>query len=279
VNVSQRDHFKAHRNGYQGTYIGEVIDTKPFGGIGFTISRPDGATGVIAVADMSIDAFFQPCGMQASPRDVVGPVRADGIVATLNPRLVDPVGFRLPQHAMAFRIIRGESKAGTIAPGVDGVERLWQLRKVAEYPVYVICGLDVVLHRTAWLRHIVPFGLMTLSASVLTNGFSRRWRRAQDEAAAERARAERTEALARVEQARDDLVQLTERSNDFVAMADLDERFTYINSAGRVMIGLDLGGDPSDLHFSDCIAPESLSNFKETYSSRRFANTTVSRPK
>jgi PAS domain S-box-containing protein len=58
---------------------------------------------------------------------------------------------------------------------------------------------------------------------------------------------------------------MTERSNDFVAMADLDERFTYINSAGRQMIGLDLEGDPGDLHVSDCIAPESLSNFKDIF--------------
>ncbi len=265
VNVSQRDYLKAHRSGYQGTYIGEVIDTKPFGGVGFTISRRNPATDIIAVADMLIDSFFQASDTQASPRDVVGLVRADGIVAALHPRLVDPVGFRLPQDAVAFRIMRGESKAGTIAPGVDGVERLWELRKVADYPVYLIYGLDVVLIRTAWLRHIVPFGLVTLSASVVTYGLSHRWRRAQDEAAAARARAERAEALARVEQAREDLVQLTERSNDFVAMADLDERFTYINSAGRQMIGLDPEDDPRDLHFSDCIAPESLSNFKDTF--------------
>jgi PAS domain S-box-containing protein len=265
VSVSQRDLFKAHRSGYQGTYIGEVIDAKPFGGIAFTISRRDPAAGIIAVADMLIDSFFQASGTQASPRDVIGLVRADGIVASLHPRLVDPVGFRLPQDAMAFRIMRGESKPGTIAPGVDGIERLWQLHTVGGYPVYVIYGLDVVLIRTAWLRHIVPFGLVTLSASVLTYGLSRRWRRAQDEAAAARARAERAEALARVEQARDDLVQLTERSDDLVAMADLDERFTYMNSAGKRMIGLDLEGDPHDLHFSDCIAPESLSNFKDTF--------------
>jgi PAS domain S-box-containing protein len=265
VDVSRRDYFKANRTGHQGTYIGEVIDTRPFGGVGFTISRRDAATGVIAVAHMSINSFGQASGTQASPRDVLSLVRADGIVATFNPPLADPVGFRLPQDAVGFRLIRGELKAGTIAPGVDDVERLWQLHKVGHYPVYVIYGLDVVLIRTAWLSHIVPFGLVTLAASVLTYGLSRRWRRAQDEAAVARARAERAEALARVEQARDDLVQLTERSNDFVATADLDERFTYMNSAGKRMIGLDPEGDPRDLHFSDCIAPESLGNFKDTF--------------
>jgi PAS domain S-box-containing protein len=265
VDVSRRDHFKAHRGGHQGTYIGEVIDTRPFGGIDFTISRADPATGIIAVTGMLINSFRQASGTQASQRDVLSLVRADGIVATFNPPLADPVGFRLPRDAVGFRLMRGELKAGTIAPGVDDVERLWQLHEVARYPVYVIYGLDVVLIRTAWLRHIVPFGLVTLAASVLTYGLSRRWRRAQDEAAAARARAERAEALARVEQARDDLVQLTERSNDFVAMADLDERFTYMNSAGKRMIGLDPEGDPRDLHFSDCIAGESLGNFKDKF--------------
>jgi PAS domain S-box-containing protein len=102
-------------------------------------------------------------------------------------------------------------------------------------------------------------------ASALTYGLSRRWLSAQNEAAVARARAERAEALARVEQARDDLVQLTERSSDFVAMADLDERLTYMNSAAKQMIGLGPEGDLRDLHFSDCIAPESLGNFKDTF--------------
>jgi hypothetical protein len=52
---------------------------------------------------------------------------------------------------VGFRLIRGELKAGTIAPGVDDVERFWQLHKVAHYPVYVIYGLDVVLIRASKL--------------------------------------------------------------------------------------------------------------------------------
>ncbi len=60
VNVSQRDYFKAHRSGYHGTYIGEVIDTKPFGGIGFTISRRDPATDIVAVADDDAAGTIRP---------------------------------------------------------------------------------------------------------------------------------------------------------------------------------------------------------------------------
>ena len=271
LDVSQRDFFKAQSAGYQSTYIGEVIRRMvPLGGIGFTISRSDLATGIIAVAQMSIDSFIQLSGTQASPRDALTLVRADGMALVLNPPPANPVGFRLHDDGVTLRLIGGEAKAGTIAPsGVDHVERLWQFRKVGHYPVYAIYGMDAVLIRTAWLRQIVPFGLVTLLASGLTYGMSRRWqaavedrRRAQSEAEVARVRAERAEALARVEQARDDLVQLIERSNDFVGTADLDGRIIYMNSAAKRMIGL---GAERDMHFSEYIAPESLDYFTNTF--------------
>jgi PAS domain S-box-containing protein len=270
VDVSERDYFKAHRAGYQGTYIGEVISAAPFGGIGFTISRSDPATGVIAVAHMSIDSFMRLSDVQASPRDALTLARADGMALVLSPPVANPVGFRLHDDGVTLRLIGGEAKAGIIAPsGVDRVERLWQFRKVGHYPVYAIYGLDVILIRAAWLRQIVPFGLVTLLASGLTYGMSRRWqravedrRRAQSEAEVARVRAERAEALARVEQARDDLVQLIERANDFVATADLDGNIIYMNSAAKRMIGL---GRERDLHFDEYIAPESMDYFAGTF--------------
>jgi len=271
LDVSQRDYLKAHRAGYQNTYIGEVVSAAPFGAIGFTISRSDPATGTIAVAQMSIVSFMRPAEGRASPHDALMLARADGMALVLSPPVAaNPVGFRLPDDGVTMRLIDGEAKGGTIAPsGVDGIERLWQFRQVGHYPVYAIYGMDAVLIRTAWLRQIIPFGLVTLLASALTYGMSRRWqaavedrRRAQNEAEVARIRAERAEALARVEQARDDLVQLIERSSDFVGTADLDGRIIYMNSAAKRMIGL---GPQRDLHFSEYIAPESLDYFTNTF--------------
>jgi PAS domain S-box-containing protein len=273
LDVSRRDYLKAHRAGYQNTYIGEVVSAAPFGAIGFTISRSDPATGTIAVAQMSIDSFMRPAEGRASPHDALMLARADGMALVLSPPVANPIGFRLHDDGVTLRLIDGEAKGGTIAPsGVDGIERLWQFRQVGHYPVYAIYGMDVVLIRTAWLRQIIPFGLVTLLASALTYGMSRRWqaavedrRRAQNEAEVARIRAERAEALARVEQARDDLVQLAERSNELIAMADLDGRITYINSAAKQMIGRDSERDGRDLHFSEYIAPESLGYFNDTF--------------
>jgi PAS domain S-box-containing protein len=273
VDVSQRDYFKAYREGQRSTYVGEVTSTTPFSGVGFTVSRRDPATGIIAVAHMQIESFIQLSDIQVSPRDAWRLVRDDGMVLFSSPPAADPVGFRLHGDSVTWRLIRGGVNAGTIAPSnADHIERLWQFRKVGGYPVYAVYGLDVGLIHAAWLRQIVPFGLVVLLGLVLTYILSRRWqtavegrRCAQNEAAVARVRAERAEALARVEQARDDLVQLVERSNDFVATADPDGRITYMNSAAKQMIGLDPKRDLRDLLFSEYVAPESLGYFKDTF--------------
>ena len=57
------------------------------------------------------------------------------------------------------------------------------------------------------------------------------------------------------------LLQLIERSNDFVGIADLDGRLNYINAGGRRMIGLDGTAEIGDLHLSDYVAPDSLELF------------------
>jgi PAS domain S-box-containing protein len=53
-------------------------------------------------------------------------------------------------------------------------------------------------------------------------------------------------------------MHLVENSSDFIAMADLDGRITYMNAAGRRLIGLDETEDPRRLHMTDYAAPASL---------------------
>jgi PAS domain S-box-containing protein len=169
VDVSQRDYFKAHRNGGHGTYIGEVIRTAPFGAIGFTISRRDPATGIIAVADMPVDSSTRASDVQVSRRD-------DGMVLITTLPLTNPIGFQLPEDWFIPRLIRGEFKTATTAPAtLDNIQRLWQFRKVGHYPVYAIYGLDAAFINAAWLHNIIPFGLLAFLASAATSSLSRVW--------------------------------------------------------------------------------------------------------
>ena len=62
----------------------------------------------------------------------------------------------------------------------------------------------------------------------------------------------------RVDEQRAQLQRLIEHSGDFIAMADLDGNITYMNRAGRRMIGLAEGADPRRLRITDYTAPESL---------------------
>jgi hypothetical protein len=105
LDISQRDYLKAHRAGYQNTYIGEVVSAAPFGSIGFTISRSDPATGVIAVAQMSIDSFMRPAEGRASPHDALMLARADGMALVLSPPVANPIGYRLHDDGVTMRLI------------------------------------------------------------------------------------------------------------------------------------------------------------------------------
>lgn len=59
------------------------------------------------------------------------------------------------------------------------------------------------------------------------------------------------------------LLQLVANSKDYVSMATEDGRMTYINSAGRELLGLDASQDVSSLTVADFYSPQSLVFVKE----------------
>ena len=60
------------------------------------------------------------------------------------------------------------------------------------------------------------------------------------------------------------LLQIIERANALVATATLDGRVTYMNAAGRRMIGLNETADIGDLRSTDYIMPDSLALHRES---------------
>lgn len=71
-----------------------------------------------------------------------------------------------------------------------------------------------------------------------------------------------TEAAERklVDEDRDMLVRLIQQSQDFIAMADLEGKITFMNRGARAMIGLKDSQDPASIHLTDYV-PEKWQSF------------------
>jgi two-component sensor histidine kinase len=111
----------------------------------------------------------------------------------LDPHIFAPAGAAAAQGVFTMR-----------SPDT-GVERLFSFRKVQDYPVYVLYGIDRSTIVAAWLRDLALWGVITL-ASIATLLFA--WwlvmRRAAD---VERQVVDRTSALARTVQEKDVLLR------------------------------------------------------------------------
>jgi two-component sensor histidine kinase len=86
-----------------------------------------------------------------------------------------------------------------------GIDRLYSFRKVKDYPVYVLYGIDRATITAAWLRDLALWGLITL-ASMATLLFAW-WLVMRRTADVEEQVTERTAALARMVQEKDVLLR------------------------------------------------------------------------
>ena len=212
VDQTPRDYFRAHRDGDAGTYIGETFRTAASGQTGFTVSRRDEESGLLAVALVPPEQFR---GFYASfdegRRDSIDLVRSDGTMLARHPMpagRADLIGLRLPPDAVGLRFARGELQAPTVQrAALDGIDRLYHARRVGSYPLLVAYGLDRARLDALWLRQVAPFAALSLVGSALLWSLVRRHdraadarRRAESAASAAEARADQAETLAESEE-------------------------------------------------------------------------------
>ncbi|ACA16642.1 integral membrane sensor hybrid histidine kinase [Methylobacterium sp. 4-46] len=169
IDNSDRDYFRAQRDGPAGTFVGEIVRAKLGGYRFFVMSarrppRPDGGfSGIVAISVLP-DHFRQfYTRLARGVADSFGLVRADGAFLARYPYGPDWPDRLTPQSAF-LRAVAGAPGEGrlTAVSQIDGAERRIGYRLIPGYPLYVQAGIETAANaaelRDRLLGHLA-FGL------------------------------------------------------------------------------------------------------------------------
>jgi two-component system NtrC family sensor kinase len=206
IDFSDRDYFVAQKEAARGVYVGRSyvgkISSHPIFNLSIRRRSPDGRFNGVVGSSAFVDYFesFYSTGGASRDKFAISLVRSDGKVLVGFPHMparrdIDP---------KIFAASGGEGDISMRSPDT-GIDRLYSFRKVKDYPVYVLYGIDRSTIVMAWLRDMALWGVITL-ASIATLLFA--WwlvmRRAAD---VERQVIDRTAALARTVEEKDVLLR------------------------------------------------------------------------
>ena len=197
ISFADRDYFIAHLDHAIGTFIGTPLAPRQpyqgarFFGVSHRRDSGDGSfTGVIqaSVLPEYFESFYARIGRDPGSFFAIG--RMDGVVLAHFPPLDRDV--RLDPGGPVGRTIAASADHGlmTIAWPADSVVRRIGYRRVAEYPIYVMAGLETAAIHARWFatmgQHLV-FGVPATALLFLFLALAlRRTRHLQAEAARRR---------------------------------------------------------------------------------------------
>ena len=221
TDLTGRDYVRRHQAGHLGTWVGEVVITRPEGLPVFTLSRgrtafDGGFDGIIATsfAPDYFTRFYR--NVAESPQDEIVLARDDGAVLTRWPAPTPGV-FAPIDEAVRDAAIGRASGFVRARSGVDGLDRLYAVRRVGNYPVFSVYGLSVQVMRETWLRQLAPFAGVCLALLAALAGLTA-------QAQAQTTREREAEALGR---------ELLERERGRAALAESEARLRVAKDAAR----------------------------------------------
>lgn len=170
LNNSDREYFRALRDGTAGLYVDKNVRAKVGDFTFFVVSRPrtrgaNAFNGIVALTlpPTSLDQFYRRLAQGTAM--AAGLLRSDGTVLARYP--TPPAGLVDAQTSNTFlEALAHAPETGAYATrsGVDGVERLIAYRKLPTYPVYVTAAYEQSAFWTEFLQllgSMLAFGLPT----------------------------------------------------------------------------------------------------------------------
>ncbi|HWA37830.1 MAG TPA: PAS domain S-box protein [Burkholderiales bacterium] len=235
TDLSARDYFRHHRE-HAGAelYVGGIIASRRTGGEIFSLSRrlstPDGAFAGVVMASVDaphIERLF--ASLETRHGRSITLARRDGVFLVRHPR-ADEASGRSYANSPLFAQYLPAAPSGTFrrVSEIDGIERIWSYRAVAERPLVVVLGLDTADVLAPWRKQAVAYASVAAAAalSFLWLGWL---------ALREVGRRERLAADLRENEER--FRALWQTSNDAVLILDRESRIRYANPAVRAIFG------------------------------------------
>jgi len=154
---ADRDFFRAHLGGDDGTYYGQVYESRfgaqPF----FTVSQRlvhDGAfMGVLEISVLPSNFFHFFATLAYAEGQQFSLIRNDGLFLARYPMAPAGAPTRLDEHSGLRRTIARTPAGGlyTIVSPIDHIERRFAARRLDGTPLYVTNGFSTSAMRSEWL--------------------------------------------------------------------------------------------------------------------------------
>ncbi len=154
---ADRDFFRAHLGGDDGTYYGQVYELRfgaqPF----FTVSQRlvhDGAfMGVLEISVLPSNFFHFFATLAYAEGQQFSLIRNDGLFLARYPMAPAGAPTRLDEHSGLRRTIARTPAGGlyTIVSPIDHIERRFAVRRLDGTPLYVTTGFSTSAMRSEWL--------------------------------------------------------------------------------------------------------------------------------
>jgi|GEM_PF-6423940 len=171
LNVSDRDYYAPLRDRDTGVFIGRFVHGRVLHEDAFSVARRrSGATGdfdgliVVSVSPSYYTKFWQQLAIQDGAFG--GMIRDDGAIVAREPPASADMLLLGAANPLMKAVAKGNFGLNRDVAPLDGVERIYAIRQVPDFPVYVAYGLSVSTILKLWYDHLLTYVEFTAVATL-----------------------------------------------------------------------------------------------------------------